>query len=107
MRGGRASVLLVDMKFAAVLFLALGGVVSAQDFVAPSGQRREIVPQMTEPQPSIEGIVRSVFVDKKPWQLVNPLAPKQYGTGEKFVSRDFGPATPFHSTTVTVVGVEW
>lgn len=95
------------MKWAAILFLALGGAVFAQDFVAPSAPRREIVPQIEEPKPSIEGIVRSVFVDKKPWQLVNPLAPKEYGTGEKFVSRDFGPATPFHSTTVTVVGVEW
>jgi hypothetical protein len=51
-------------------------------------------------------MVKEIFT-KKPWQAVNPLAPKSYGSGEKLVSRDFGPSTPYHSQTLTVVGVEW
>ncbi len=95
------------MKITAfVLFLTLGGAV-AQEFVAPTAPRREIVPEMGEAKPSIEGIVKEVFVTKRPWQMVNPVAPASYGNGEKFVSKDFGPGTPFHSTTVTVVSVEW
>lgn len=80
---------------------------SAQEFIAPGGARREIVPQVVEPKPSIEGIVKEIFVTKRPWQMINPVAPKIYGSGERFVSRDFGPGTPVHSQTVTVAGVEW
>lgn len=79
----------------------------SQEFVAPSGTLREIVPEIEKPRPTIEGIVKDVFVNKKPWQMVNPLAPAQYGSGEKFVSKDFGPGTPVHSSGVTVAGVEW
>lgn len=79
---------------------------AAQEFIAPPGRQREIVPTVESPKPSIEGIVKEVFT-KKPWQAVNPLAPKTMGSGEKFVSKDFGPGTPHHSQTVTVVGVEW
>ncbi len=79
---------------------------AAQEFVAPAGRHREIIPEVKETKPTIEGIVKEIFT-RKPWQAVNPLAPMTHGTGEKFVSRDFGPATPHHSETLTVVGVEW
>ena len=79
----------------------------AQDFVAPAGRQRQIVTEVVEPKPSIEGIVKENFDTKKPWQAVNPLAPAKYGSGEKMVSRDFGPATPYHSQTLTLVGVQW
>lgn len=95
------------MKATAIFFFASLAGCLAQEFVAPSGTRREIVPQVEEPKPSIEGIVREVFVTGKPWQMVNPLAPKTYGSGERFVSKDFGPGTPVHSPAITVVGVEW
>jgi hypothetical protein len=94
----------------AAMAVLLLGVVSlpAQDFVAPAPPAREIVPvEVAEPRPSIEGIVREIFTTRKPWQLVNPLAPKEYGSGEKFVSKDRGPGTPFHSTGVVVMGVDW
>jgi len=85
-----------------------GGMVSAQDFVAPSTPAREIVPEVViTPKPTIEGIVKDIFVTKKPWQMVNPAAPAKYGSGEKKVSKDFGPGTPFKSTGLVVVGVEW
>lgn len=81
----------------------------AQEFVAPKTETQQIVPN-TEPvklRPSIEGIVKQIFVDKKPWQLVNPVAPAKYGSGQKVVSKDFGPGTPYHSAGVVVLGVEW
>jgi len=90
-----------------LVFLSTVATSLAQDFIAPSGDRREIVPQIEAPRPTIEGIVKQVFVTGKPWQMINPLAPKQFGSGEKFVSKDFGPGTPVHSAAVTVVGVEW
>lgn len=91
----------------AVLVLTMAGAL-AQEFIAPSAPRRQVVPQQApELRPTIDGIVKQIFVDKKPWQMVNPVAPVTYGTGQRYVSRDFGPGTPVHSTTVTVAGVEW
>lgn len=86
--------------------LLLPGALCAQEFIAPQTQRREIVPVEPAPRPSIEGIVKDVFT-KKPWQLVNPLAPPSYGTGEKRISRDFGGGTPYKSAGWIVAGVEW
>jgi hypothetical protein len=79
----------------------------AQNFVAPETEQREIVPEVIiDQRPSVEGIVKDLFT-KKPWQMVNPAAPAEYGTGQKFVSKDSGPGTPYHSTGVVVLGVEW
>ena len=87
---------------------ASAGVLSAQDFVAPQQPRREIVPEeVATPKPSIEGIVKDIFVNRKPWQMVNPAAPASYGSGEKMVSKDFGPGTPYKSSGWIVFGVEW
>lgn len=80
----------------------------AQEFIAPEAERREILPeQIIQQRPSPEGIVKEIFVTKKPWQMVNPAAPAEYGSGQKFVSKDTGPGTPFHSTGVVVLGIEW
>jgi hypothetical protein len=99
------------MKTAGLMVVAGLAVASsgfAQEFIAPGGQRREIVPEeIVTPKPTIEGIVKDIFETRKPWQLVNPVAPASYGSGEKMVSRDFGPATPYKSTGWIVFGVEW
>lgn len=81
----------------------------AQDFVAPQEAPQEINPNavVITQKPSIEGIVKQIFVTDRPWQLVNPAAPASYGTGQKNVSKDFGPGTPYHSSGVVVAGVEW
>jgi hypothetical protein len=90
-----------------VIGLLFAGSLSAQEFIAPVEERREIVP-VAPPQlrPTIEGIVKEVFT-KKPWQLVNPAAPAHYGSGKRMVSKDFGRGTPFHSTGLIVASVEW
>lgn len=94
------------MKVALILILLVPAAM-AQEFLAPQGPRRKIVPIVVKPNPGIEGILKDIFVTRKPWQAVNPLAPASYGSGAKMVSRDFGPGTPHHSTTLTVLGVEW
>lgn len=92
------------MKFAIpVLLLGLTAAM-AEDFVAPPGRQREIV--IEQPKPTIEGMVKEIFT-RKPWQAINPLAPKSYGSGERLVSKDFGPSTPNHARTLTVIGIEW
>lgn len=60
---------------------------TAQEFVV-SQQRKEVpvVPAPTVQRPQIGGIVNEVFNVKKPWQLVNPAAPKEYGDGRNNVS---------------------
>jgi hypothetical protein len=83
------------------------GTVAAQEFVAPEAERREVVPEEPAQRgPSIEGIVKEVFTTR-PWQLVNPAAPPEYGSGQKMVSKDFGPGTPYHSTGLIVASVEF
>jgi len=97
------------LSIAAVVAL-LGGVgaVRAQDFVAPLPKPQKVAPVTPlTPKPTIEGIVAEIFTTKKPWQLVNPAAPKKYGTGEKNVSKDFGPGTPYKSSGWIIAGVAW
>ncbi|MGH8047561.1 MAG: hypothetical protein ACREKL_09965 [Chthoniobacterales bacterium] len=65
----------------------LAGNAMAQDFVAPQTQQNvPVIPAPREMPPNIEGIVKEIFSVKKPWQLVNPAAPKQYGDGRNNVS---------------------
>ena len=79
----------------------------SQDFVAPTGKKRDIATGREELKPTIDGIVSQIFDVQKPWQLLNPLAPMSYGNGEKNVSKDPGVGTPHRSITLTIVGVEW
>jgi hypothetical protein len=89
------------------LALLSAGTLWAQEFVVTEDERREFVPEEPAPiRPTIEGIVKDVFT-KKPWQLVNPAAPPEYGSGRRVVSKDFGHGTPFHSTGVIIASVEW
>jgi len=71
-------------------------------------ETQEIETVEVEPtRPSIEGIVKDIFETRKPWQMVNPAAPASYGSGEKNVSKDFGPGTPVKSSGLIVFGIEW
>lgn len=87
--------------------MTMATTVMAQDFVAPQAPRREILTQVPELKPEVDGIVKQIFDVQKPWQLLNPAAPASYGNGEKNVSKDTVAGTPHHAVTLTVVGVEW
>jgi len=107
-RGAADSFEGMNLRLAALCLALTSGAVCAQDFFIPVPRQREIVlEERIETKPTIEGIVKDVFVTKKPWQLINPAAPAKYGSGQKNVSKDFGPGTPFKSTGWIVAGVEW
>ena len=94
-----------SLLFGAILVIPF--TLSAQDFIAPQGSRRQIQVEAPQLEPSIEGIVKDIFDHRKPWQVLNPLAPAKYGTGEKNVSKDSGGGTPHEAKTLTIIGVEW
>ncbi len=94
------------MKTTLLVLLSMAGFAMAQDFVAPAGRQRTIVRELEPARPTIEGMVKEIFT-KKPWQAINPLAPKSYGSGERFVSKDIAGGTPVQARTLTLVGVEW
>ncbi len=56
---------------------------TAQDFVAPQAPRELpiVTPSTVAPPVTTEGIVAKIFNVERPWQLINPLAPKSYGNG--------------------------
>jgi hypothetical protein len=59
----------------------------AQEFVVTQSPKQvPIVAAPKEMPPKIEGIVKQIFNVLKPWQLLNPNAPKQYGDGRNNVS---------------------
>ena len=90
--------------------LGIGGFLmasaSAQEFVV--SQHREQIPVVREPtvqRPQVGGIVNEVFNVQKPWQLVNPLAPKEYGDGRQNVaSSEKDPGKP---KGFILFAVEW
>jgi len=90
-----------------LLFVITPSVLLAQDFVAPQGRQLDIVREAPELSPEVDGIVKQIFDVKKPWQLLNPVAPASLGTGEQNVSKDTVTGTAHHAITLTVVGVEW
>jgi hypothetical protein len=91
----------------AMIGLLSAGSLYAQEFIVTEEDRPEIVPvEDGRLRPTVEGVVREVFT-RKPWQMVNPAAPAQYGSGQRVVSKDFGAGTPFHSTGVVIASVEW
>ena len=78
----------------------------AQDFVQPLAPRVDpAAPAPVEKKPGVEGIVAQIFTVRKPWQLVNPLAPKSYGNGQKTVAySDHDPRKP---KGFILFAVEW
>ena len=96
------------MKIAVAIGLGMfAGTALAQEFVAP--QAPHDIPVVTAPElqrPTTEGIVAEIFNVKKPWQLVNPLAPKSYGHGgPKTVS--YSEKDPGKPKGFIFFGIEW
>lgn len=95
---------------AAVLFGAVC-LTNAQDavFVAPAQEERQIEQrEVIRRAPGLQGIIAQILRVANPLQLINPLAPSYYGTGEQNVSsdKDFS-ASYYDSTELTVFGVDW
>jgi hypothetical protein len=97
------------MRLMALVFvsLAAAGFARGQDFLAVQQAEEFVVSEPDSEVLTIDGIVRQIFEVEKPWQLVNPAAPADYGTGEANVSEDEAGGTPVQARGVTVLGFEW
>lgn len=93
--------------------IALAPSVSAQQanpetgFVAPRPKKTEVESTTIE-KPTrydISGIVAQAFNIKKPYQMVNPLAPAKYGDGRDNVSWD--PDKPEKPKGIILFGIQW
>ena len=101
------------MKIRSLVLMAfLFGVapVWSQDAVFVAPEEEEFVAEEYEVEPratGLQGIVAQVFRVLQPLQLINPFAPKSYGTGEANVSQDdsFGQTYPSQPGLI-VFGVE-
>lgn len=79
----------------------------AQDggFVAPKPKDQQVEPVRPKPaKVTIEGVVAEIFKSRQPLQMVNPFAPKEYGTGRQNLSRD--PVTGKPEGFI-VFGIQW
>ncbi len=71
--------------FAALLIIA--GSAIAEDFVAPRQSRKRIPPSDESVQSNpVQGAIPQAVRTGRPLNLINPFAPKSYGTGVAFVS---------------------
>ncbi len=94
------------MKALVVVTLGMvAATASAQDFSVSQVHQDVPVVRAPEVRPSVEGIVKEIFDEKKPWQLVNPAAPKSYGDGEKTVS--YSEKDPGKPKGFILFAVEW
>ncbi|MEO6052909.1 MAG: hypothetical protein ABIP97_02760 [Chthoniobacterales bacterium] len=59
------------------------------EFVAPKSKPRDINETViVKPPVTMEGIVAQIFRSPAPLQMINPLAPKKYGSGDQNLSVD-------------------
>lgn len=76
------------------------------EFVAPKKLKRT-PPKKAEQEPLIKlnGSLTQAVKSKQPWQVVNPLAPASYGTGEQNVSQD--PDEVGRNEGLLIFGIQW
>ncbi len=80
---------------------------SDADFVAPRPRvpKPETFPIQKPATPDITGIVAQAFKMKKPFQMINPMAPAKYGDGADNVSWD--PDKPEKPKGFILLGIQW
>lgn len=76
------------------------------EFVAPKKLKRT-PPKKAEQESLIKlnGSLTQAVKSKQPWQVVNPLAPASYGTGEQNVSQD--PDEVGRNEGLLIFGIQW
>ncbi|MEO8205009.1 MAG: hypothetical protein ABI615_02435 [Chthoniobacterales bacterium] len=59
------------------------------EFIAPKTKEQGLQEKVIiKPPVTVEGIVAQIFRSPAPLQMINPLAPKKYGSGEQNLSID-------------------
>ncbi len=76
------------------------------EFVAPKKLKRT-PPKKTEQESllKLDGSLTKAVKSKQPWQMVSPLAPASYGTGEDNVSKD--PDEEGRNEGLLLFGIQW
>lgn len=73
-----------QILFASVFLIAASAF--AEDFVAPrQGRRRMQDSENVLPASPVQGAIPQALRTGRPWNAVNPFAPKSYGNGAAFV----------------------
>ena len=76
------------------------------ELVAPKKLKRTAPKKMEqEPRLKCDGSLTKAIQSGQPWQIVNPLAPSSYGTGEGVVSED--PDELGRGQGLLLFGVQW
>ncbi len=60
-----------------------------------------------DPDPAVSGIVAKVFDEERPWQLVNPAAPKSAGTGRTNGTVSEDAAQPGKPRGFILFAIDW
>jgi hypothetical protein len=76
--------LLISLIAGAAAFATTGGA-HAQDFVAPLRGTKQVTTPPESRRVIREGGLNRAVRTGNPAQMLNPFAPRQYGTGEEFV----------------------
>ena len=76
------------------------------EFVAPK-KFKKAPPKRTEQESffKLNGSLTQAVKSKQPWQVVSPLAPSSYGTGEQNVSQD--PDEEGRNEGLLLFGIQW
>lgn len=76
------------------------------EFVAPK-KLKKVAPKKVEQESNVklDGSLTKAVQSKQPWQMVSPLAPASYGTGEDMVSQD--PDEEGRNEGLILFGVQW
>ncbi len=73
----------------------MNGSLFAEDFVAPQRSRRRVTqPGRVRPPSTLDGAIPRGVQSGNPLQMLNPFAPKEYGSGADLVSDEQGPPSP-------------
>ena len=79
--------------------------VAQSQFVAPAPTPRPTVPGIPKHETGFQGVVVDIFRMKKPWELINPFAPTEYGNGSKNTTKD--PNDPSIPKGIILFGITW
>lgn len=101
----------VLLAIAAATALPAGVMAADAEFVAPSAPDRTPVERETIPVregPGFIGIFTQIFRSPRPLQMINPLAPSYYGSGEQnVVDGEDSSVKGANSPLLAFFGIEW
>lgn len=104
---GLSTTMLLALTLLATGTLCAQQASSDASFVAPKPKKTKVENNQVEKEPAVDvtGVVKQAVDTKKPWQLINPLAPAKYGNGEEDVTWD--PDNADKPKGIILFGLQW